>query len=211
MANSWVHGHWNLLSWLKDANLMIWFLRCIAMGWVCSNSFQICHVSSNLKFLLELPRFISLLGREHGGWQVQNSSECQKRWQCEGSSTCTWIQQDHLEEKLVAYLKKVGSSAAFDFKVYKAVPKTAAVRGYGLLRLKDLFLTLLAVSPSCSQTIVWSVPSPMWPWNFRSFAPISCRTWTFGRAKRPKGFKWLWLIGLDCKTMRCVSGKLWGL
>ena len=27
------------------------------------------------------------------------------------------VKQDHLEEKLVAYVKKVGSSAAFDFAV----------------------------------------------------------------------------------------------
>lgn len=45
-------------------------------------------------------------------------------------------------------MKKIGSSAGFDFKVYKAVPKTAAVRGCGLLCLKDLFLTLLAVNPT---------------------------------------------------------------
>ena len=32
--------------------------------------------------------------------------------------------------------------------MYKAVPKTAAVRGYGLLCLKDLFLTLLAMNPT---------------------------------------------------------------
>lgn len=58
------------------------------------------------------------------------------------------VKQQDLEDKLHAYVKENGAKAAFDFKVYKAVPKTAAVRGSGLLRLKALFLTLLAVNPT---------------------------------------------------------------
>ena len=58
------------------------------------------------------------------------------------------VKQDDLEDQLVAYVKKNGANSAFDFKVYKSVPKTAAVRGSALLRLKSLFLTLLAVNPT---------------------------------------------------------------
>ena len=58
------------------------------------------------------------------------------------------VKQDDLEDKLVAYVKENGANTAFDFKVYKAVPKTAAVRGSALLKLKPLCLTSLAVNPT---------------------------------------------------------------